>query len=345
MSKKRVSVVIPCYNAQAWVAEAIESCLGQTYQPLEIIVIDDGSTDQSLEIVKRYGDKIYWETGTNQGGNVARNRGFALAKGDYIQFLDADDYILPEKIESQVNLLEQEQGDVAYGDWCYQVHLPDGSSHFEKVQIAGPKKDFLESVLSNEGWVAASCVLYSRQAIENCGGWDENLLAAQDRDVLVRVALQKAKFVHQSGCYSIYRRYGNNTVSRSSRQRWIDSHCQVMLKAEKELIASGRWSNKYRLALAKGYFNMGREYLYCDYPTLDYQRYQHFLSLLEKTFALYPRFKASHSKWVYNWLQNLFGCRFAEKISYRLIKAKSMIPSVMRLTSSEKESFDTITEV
>lgn len=93
-----VSIIIPCYNAERWVAEAIQSCLDQTYSPIEIIVIDDGSTDKSLEVIKSFGHKIRWETGPNQGGNVARNRGLELAKAEWLQYLDADDYLLPDKI-------------------------------------------------------------------------------------------------------------------------------------------------------------------------------------------------------------------------------------------------------
>ena len=104
---KLVSIIIPCYNAEKWLTEAIDSCLNQTYSNIEVIVVDDGSTDGSLDIIKSYGNKIIWETGKNKGGNHARNRGFVLSKGAYIQFLDADDYILPEKIARQVDFLEQ----------------------------------------------------------------------------------------------------------------------------------------------------------------------------------------------------------------------------------------------
>ncbi len=100
-----VSIIIPCYNAERWLNEAIDSCLAQTYRPIEIIVIDDGYTDGSLEIIKSYGDRITYKTGPNKGGNHARNLGFSLCKGSYIQFLDADDYIRPTKLERQVQYL------------------------------------------------------------------------------------------------------------------------------------------------------------------------------------------------------------------------------------------------
>ena len=91
-----VSVIIPCYNNEEWIAEAIDSALSQTYTPIEVIAIDDGSTDKSLEIIKSYGDRIKWETGVNKGHSAARNRGFSLSSGKDIQWLDADDYILPD---------------------------------------------------------------------------------------------------------------------------------------------------------------------------------------------------------------------------------------------------------
>src|SRR5262249_22564429 len=85
-----ISVVIPCWNAERWISRAIKSVLGQDYPNLEIIVIDDGSTDNSLEIVKSFGDKVRWWTGPNRGACVARNTGLAMADCTYVMFLDAD---------------------------------------------------------------------------------------------------------------------------------------------------------------------------------------------------------------------------------------------------------------
>src|SRR3984957_14870258 len=110
-----VSILIPCYNAERWVAQAIESALRQTWPEKEIIVVDDGSTDASLAIIQSFGDRIRWETGPNRGGNVARNRLLDLARGEWLQYLDADDYLLPLKIERQVGFLrEHPTCDVVY---------------------------------------------------------------------------------------------------------------------------------------------------------------------------------------------------------------------------------------
>ena len=101
-----VSVIIPLYNQKQYIGRAIKSVLRQTYSPIEIIVVNDGSTDNPHEILISYLDKIRIITQSNKGLAAARNAGFNIAKGKYIQFLDADDTILKNKIETQTNILE-----------------------------------------------------------------------------------------------------------------------------------------------------------------------------------------------------------------------------------------------
>src|SRR4051794_15684167 len=98
-----VSILIPAYNSQEWIAETIDSALKQTWANKEIIIVDDGPKDQTLEIAKRYEPQgVRVVSQPNQGAAVARNTAFALAKGDYIQWLDADDVLDPHKIEYQI---------------------------------------------------------------------------------------------------------------------------------------------------------------------------------------------------------------------------------------------------
>ena len=100
-----VSILIPCFNAERWVAQTIESALSQTWLEKEVILVDDGSKDASLAIIKTFGDRIRWVSGPNRGSNVARNRLLELAHGDWLQYLDADDYLLPEKIARQMEFI------------------------------------------------------------------------------------------------------------------------------------------------------------------------------------------------------------------------------------------------
>src|SRR5687767_13189801 len=101
-----VSVIIPTYNRASVVCRAIDSVLGQTYGNIEVIVVDDGSTDETLERLHSYGDRIRVLTQANAGPSVARNRGIAVATGGIVAFLDSDDYWLPTKVARQVVLLE-----------------------------------------------------------------------------------------------------------------------------------------------------------------------------------------------------------------------------------------------
>src|SRR5688572_3055345 len=100
-----VSILIPCHNAARWISQAIESALAQSWGWKEVVAVDDGSTDHSLEIIKSFGDRIRFETGPNRGGNAARNRLLELASGEWLQYLDADDYLLPDKVERQMEFL------------------------------------------------------------------------------------------------------------------------------------------------------------------------------------------------------------------------------------------------
>jgi glycosyltransferase involved in cell wall biosynthesis len=259
---KLVSIIVPCFNAERWIRDAIESCFQQSYPRIEVIVIDDGSTDRSLEIIKSYQSRIIWETGHNQGGNYARNRGFALSKGEYIQYLDADDYFAPNKIEKQVKCLEENQADIVYGDVTYQHHLPEGKIVLEPANfwgISGEQTDVLESLLAY-GCLPPVAYLFRREIILKSRGWDETLKAAQDRDFLISLLLNKAKIIYQFGFDSVYRKYGNITVSTANKRLLVQSFCQVLENAEKTLISSRQYELNYQTALAYSYYFLLRKY-------------------------------------------------------------------------------------
>jgi glycosyltransferase involved in cell wall biosynthesis len=302
-----VSVIIPCYNAERWVHEAITSCLQQTYRPIEIIAIDDGSTDRSPDLLRSFGEKIRWESGPRRGACYARNRGFSLSGGRYIQFLDADDYLLPEKIERQVSFLEETGADVVYGDWRHQYLQPDGRSVLGEVQVSGIQDDMLEALLGG-WWSANMTLLMRREVVPRCGGWDEALGAGQDRDFFISIALSGADIRYQSGCYSVYRRYGDVTVSTASLQNWLDNQWRLLSKAESKLEGSGRLSARYRQALAQSYFYIAR-----NYYDIDRSKYA---QVLRKAISLYPGFRPEGSRF-YRWVQRMLGFELADNLASR----------------------------
>src|SRR5262249_38459273 len=133
-----VSILIPCYNAQQWITQAIESALTQTWSNKEIIVVDDGSTDCSLDVIRQFEGRIRWETGPNRGGNATRNRLLELACGEWIQYLDADDYLFPPKISQQMEFIaSQTDLDVVFGPVTLE-HWSERRTRRELLPIPEP---------------------------------------------------------------------------------------------------------------------------------------------------------------------------------------------------------------
>lgn len=219
-----VSIIIPCYNAERYVAEAIESALSQTYPHCEVIVIDDGSTDGSLAVIQGYGERIRWRTGRNRGGCAARNLGLEMAKGKWIQFLDADDKMTPRKIELQVSALEDEGAGVMavspvrvfdHTGFVGPLHWVD---HWHgEIDGVG----LVVEMLLHEVWLNPHCWLTPIELIRERGGWLESLAAGQDMEFFGRVVAgaRKVIFVTSDETIAYYRlpRDGNVSTDRSYR--------------------------------------------------------------------------------------------------------------------------------
>lgn len=252
-----VSVLIPCYNAGKWVAEAIQSALDQTWPQKEVIAIDDGSTDASVDVIRSFGQRIRWETGPNRGGNHARNRGFELSRGDVIQFLDADDFILPQKVQRQVEALQVSGAGIVYEDWQRFDELNDGTRRWYPVEISGAQQDILVSLLG--GWIpAVQSFLFSRSVLEHVGHWDEKLTSAQDWDLHIRLALSGVTYHYLPGCHSIVRRPAVPTVHTLNPQRLHDNVVRILQRTESVLAETGRMTEELKNAMALSYFRSAR---------------------------------------------------------------------------------------
>ena len=217
MSSPLVSIIIPCYNAEDFVSEAIDSALGQSYPFKEVIVIDDGSKDDSLSAIKRFGNKIRWESGPNKGGGAARNRGLSLANGDYIQFLDADDFLDMEKLEKQVPLLLETGADLVYSDWRqYNIARPD---RVWICRVVPQCEDPVILTLQKQN-IQTNAPLHKKKTLMDVKGFREDLPCCQERDLYIRLACSAAHFFYLPAVFHTVRNRRDSVSSDEVRVRW-----------------------------------------------------------------------------------------------------------------------------
>jgi glycosyltransferase involved in cell wall biosynthesis len=185
-----VSVIIPTYNYAHFVADAIESALAQTHRPIEVIVVDDGSTDDTAAVLGRFAGRIDAIRKPNGGLSSARNAGIRAARGASIAILDADDVWMPDKIERQLALLREHPGAGVIG--C-GAELVDGQGRVKEVRLfpapSGDRRERLRGVLLRELWIggSGSGALIPAAVLERVGLFDEALTAAEDWDMWLRI--------------------------------------------------------------------------------------------------------------------------------------------------------------
>ena len=209
----KVSVIIPNYNYARFIGEAIESVLAQTYQPLEIIVVDDGSTDDSIKVIESFGDKVKLIRQENGGVGKARNTGARNSNGDFLAFLDADDIWLPEKIEKQIAKfdVDTEIGLVH----CGMREFNSVTGELIKIHLEGGEGWVATDLLLNEKPVVVGpggSIVVKRKVYEDVGGFDENLKNGEDWEFCYRVA-RKCKIGFVAEILVNYRNHNVNAHS------------------------------------------------------------------------------------------------------------------------------------
>ena len=190
-----ISILISLYNAERWIAETLESALAQTWKRTEIIVVDDGSTDASFEIARRFeSNNVKIVRQRNRGPSAARNTALKQAQGDFVQFLDADDLLAANKIEMQMRRLNSEQpGRVAAGAWV-RFHNSALNAHFiaEEVWTSLLPIDWLVASWLGGGMMPCHAWLTPRSVADRAGLWDETLGANDDGEYFTRVLLSSS---------------------------------------------------------------------------------------------------------------------------------------------------------
>jgi glycosyltransferase involved in cell wall biosynthesis len=207
-----VSVVIPCYNARPWLGATLASVYQQALPAVEVIVVDDGSTDGSGDLVSQDFPDVRLVRTEQRGPSHARNVGTSIAQAPYIQYLDADDLLGPGKLGSQMDMLERTGADVAYGDWCELRVSEDGRFDFGK-RFAHTIQGDPAIALFTDFWSPPAAYLFRRSIIDAIGGWNEQLPIIQDARFALDCALHGGRFVYWPGLAAYYRVHTSGSVS------------------------------------------------------------------------------------------------------------------------------------
>lgn len=236
------------------IREAIESALSQTYPDVEVIVIDDGSTDGSLDVIRSFGNLVRWETGPNGGACSARNRGVGLAKGKLIQFLDADDLLHSDKLERQVPRSVALWPQIVCCRWISELHN-SAAGH-----LYPPQQTYADPVVhALNGVGQTSALLYPKAVLDEIGGWRESLPCGQDYDLILRLACAEHTFYILEEPLVTLRRLAGSLSS--DHVRVLDQFEEICWSAYRRLRADGALTEERAGAFAGAFARHARAYL------------------------------------------------------------------------------------
>jgi len=315
--KPLVSILIPAFNSQAFIADTVRSALGQTWERKEIVVVDDGSTDQTLAVARQFeANGVTVVNQSNQGAAAARNKAFSICHGDYIQWLDADDLLAVDKISRQMDAL---------GDWSERRTLL--SSAWGHFHYRPTSADFVPTSLwcdlspvewqlryfEQGHWMQTATWLVSRELTEIAGPWDTRLLGDDDGEYFTRVILasKNIRFVPEARMF--YRRGVGTLGYVGNQSRKLEAQFLSMQLRIKHL-RRAEDSKMVREASLK-YL---QRYLICFYPERD--------DIVERAEQLAAdlggKLEVPRLPWKYSWIKELFGWTAAKQaqLKYNRIK-------------------------
>ena len=235
-SNPSVSVIIPTYNCETYIAETINSVLNQTFKDVELIIVDDGSTDRTRQIVASYGGDVRLLTQRNSGVCAARNHGIREAAGQYICLMDHDDYWFPDKLALQVDEMKRRpETGLVYSTflwWFPDTHgvFPPPESftgHMGEIGIDEEFSGWIYHLLLLDCWVLTSAALIRAEVFDKCGVFDESLPYSEDWDLWLRIS-REYPFIKLKRPLTLYRQHPNqgNRLARA-----IDYRTELLTKA------------------------------------------------------------------------------------------------------------------
>jgi polysaccharide transporter, PST family len=332
--KPLVSILIPAFNAHEWIAGTLRSAIGQTWERKEIVVIDDGSTDQTLAIARQFeSDLVHVVAQKNQGAAAARNTALSLCHGDYIQWLDADDLLAPNKIARQMAALNESGSrrtllSSEFGKFLYQWQR----AKFPRTRLwenLSPIEWLLRKVGENL-YMQTATWLVSRELSEASGPWDTRMLSDDDGEYFCRVLLNSDGTRFVSGARVYYRAFHLNSlayVGKSDKKRealWLSM--QLHIGYLRSLEDSPRTRKACLAYLQRNLINF-----YPERPDIVRQAEQ---TAADLGGQLWP----PHLSWKYSWIKAAFGWEAAKDTALRVREIrwsfeKALDNTLFRLTN------------
>lgn len=304
-----VSILIPAYNSQRWIADTIQSALAQTWSRTEIIVVDDGSRDATLPVARQFeSSRVKVLTQPNQGAAAARNTAYSVCQGDYIQWLDADDLLAPEKIECQMAFVDAggDRRTLFSGPWGYFVRRPQ-RAQFTPTSLwhdLSPLEFMLRKLGQNLSMQTATW-LTARGLAEAAGGWDGRLLGDDDGEYFSRVVLACDGIWFVPGAKVYYRRVPGSLSQLGGSERKLAAQL-LSLQLGVKYIRSMEDSPRVREACLS-LLNTWYIHYFPEWPEM--------VAELERLAAsLGGRLNPPRMSWKYAWIQKTLGWTTAKRV-------------------------------
>jgi glycosyltransferase involved in cell wall biosynthesis len=307
--KPLVSILVPAFNAQEWIAATIRSAVSQTWPRKEIIVIDDGSCDQTLSIARQFAsEEVSVVTQANQGAAATRNQACSISQGDYIQWLDADDLLAPDKIARQIDALEHGASrrtllSSAWGRFMYRSHRAD----FVPTPLwcdLSPAEWLLRKMGQNLHMQTATW-LVSRELTEAAGPWNTQLLGDDDGEYFCRVLLASkgTRFIPEARVF--YRMSGTNSLSYIGRSDRKMEAQFISMQLHIDYLRSLEDTMRIRAACV--------QYLQNWLPDFYPERLDIVKEAEQLATTLGGRLEVPRLSWKYAWIEKAFGWPLAKR--------------------------------
>ena len=319
--KPLVSILIPAYNAEEWIADTIRSAIHQTWPHKEIIVVDDGSKDRTAEVARSFASKqLSVVTNENRGAAATRNHALQLSQGNYIQWLDADDLLAPDKIERQLAALrgENERRVLLSSPWAFFSYRTSRARFIPSSlwQNLSPVEWLLRKMSENLHMQTATW-LTSRELADAAGLWDTRLLSDDDGEYFCRVLLasEGTRFVPEGRLY--YRVTPSSRLSHIGMSDRKKDAMVVSMKLHIQYLRSLEESERARKACLT-YMQNWYENFYPERPDL--------MAELQSIAAdLGGRLEEPRLRWKYAWMKPIFGFQAAKRAQMKLPQFRALL--------------------